>query len=226
MEHAQVRRVAVWSGAVRLTHWTIAVAALVLLATGAVLAGGVSGRPETLVSIHITVGYILILALAVRVYFLFFGTGADQWRDCVPAGTQWRLAAQTLRYYISWTRTPMPSYFAHNPLWGPVYLAFFTLLTAQSLTGVLIRLSYGAAHFAALSPYPATAPIPALHDLGASLIGGFCVAHVVAAFLHDWKGTGSEVSAMISGYKIFVSPPPPADLAARIRSHVSQRGKN
>ncbi|MCC6714137.1 MAG: hypothetical protein IT496_02825, partial [Gammaproteobacteria bacterium] len=49
-----------------------------------------------------------------------------------------------------------------------------------------------------------------LHRLGAKAIAAIAAAHVVAVALQDWRGEGSDVSAMISGYRIFRIHEPPA----------------
>lgn len=59
--------------------------------------------------------------------------------------------------------------------------------------------------------------LTAWHGLGYGIISTFMVLHILTVFLHDWKGTGSEVSAMISGYKIFVIRKQTLDTGAQKR---------
>ena len=54
--------------------------------------------------------------------------------------------------------------------------------------------------------------LPEWHAGLAWFTGGFSVAHVLSVFLHDARGTTSEISAMVNGHKIFLptrSPPSP-----------------
>jgi Ni/Fe-hydrogenase 1 B-type cytochrome subunit len=46
--------------------------------------------------------------------------------------------------------------------------------------------------------------LPSVHEFLASIILGFTVLHLVTVVLHDFKGTASDISAMINGYKVFV----------------------
>ena len=48
------------------------------------------------------------------------------------------------------------------------------------------------------------------------VIGGFSVTHVLSVFLHDARGTSSEISAMVNGHKIFLPARAPQELIARI----------
>jgi len=55
----------------------------------------------------------------------------------------------------------------------------------------------------------------ALHARLMEWIVVWCVFHVAAAILHDWRGEGSDTSALISGYRIF---PMTRDVAATPRA--------
>jgi len=101
-----------------------------------------------------------------------------------------------LRFYLSLGRNPMPSYYAHNPFWGPIYLLMFLVLLAQAASGLLVK--YQPDGILEWMPQ-----LKHLHDLGYGIIATFVPLHIVAVFLHDWKGEGAEISAMISGYKLF-----------------------
>jgi Ni/Fe-hydrogenase 1 B-type cytochrome subunit len=183
MRHEVVRRVRVWSSVVRTLHWAMALATLALAASGWLLAR-VPGEFPDLAEVHRNLGYLLVAALATRVYLLFFGRGPEHWRDFVPWPPQHRAAWQVLRFYLSLARAPLPAYFAHNPLWGPLYLLLYALLAVQGATGL--------------------AGLTGAHRLGFALVVGFSVAHVLASFLHDWKGGGADVSALINGYRVYL----------------------
>lgn len=180
----EIRRTKVWSGAVRLVHWVLVLAVLFLVATGWLLGQMLVVHESELAAAHVNTGYVVLAALGVRGYLLLIGRQAERWRAFIPDALGIRAMGAMLRFYLSWGRSPLPAYYAHNPLWAPVYLLFYVVLTLQAATGIL--------------------SLTAWHGLGYRVISAFVVLHILAAFLHDWKGTGSEVSAMISGYKIFV----------------------
>lgn len=180
-----VRRVLVWSGLVRALHWAMALCVLALIGSAWAMQRAPAELGAGASRLHRDVGYLLLAALAARAYLLLFGHRAEAWRDFVPWPPQHRAAVQMLRFYLSLGRAPLPAYYAHNPLWGPIYLAFLGLLVFQGATGLLGPAGWHAAAW--------------------PIVVGFTVLHVLAAFVHDWKGSGADVSAMINGHRVFVA---------------------
>jgi Ni/Fe-hydrogenase 1 B-type cytochrome subunit len=201
MLQPSIRRVMVWTAPLRLAHWLMAASVLALLATGVLM----TVAPDLRVAsrdYHYIAGYVLIIALALRLYLLLFAAGTAHWRDCLPRGPQLRAALVTLRFYFSFGRTPLPNWYAHNPLWGPVYLLLFALLLLQVVSGLAYTAPYLVGGLS----------LPVLHAGIAKFVAAFTVAHVAAVFLHDLKGDGGDVSAMINGHRVFVIRPPEPDV--------------
>lgn len=196
MQRREIQRVRVWPASVRLVHWTMALSVLALLLTGwAPDSGG--ELPSAAQDAHFFSGYVLLAALLWRIGLLLFARGTAHWRDCIPSGAQTRAALQTMQSYLTLGRVPLPRWYAHNPWWGPVYLLWFGLLLGQLASGLFLA-------FGPLEPHTASA----LHVAGAKLLAIFCAVHLVAVVFHELKGSGSDVSAMISGYRVFVPTPP------------------
>jgi Ni/Fe-hydrogenase 1 B-type cytochrome subunit len=199
-----IKRAHVWPGTVRAAHWIMALAVLVLIATGWVLGSALYGDTDALIEAHLTAGYVLAGALGLRAYRLFAGHGAERWRDLVPNALQAGAAGRTLRFYLTGTRSALPAYYAHNPLWGPLHLLVLIVLLAQCAAGIVMHLGYYRDVLATTAPWIFSLPLPEAHRMAAAVISAYAAAHVLAVFLHDWKGNGTEVSAMISGTKYFV----------------------
>lgn len=197
MTGESVRRVLVWGGLVRGLHWALAASVLVLLATGWLMTGSAPDLEGAAAEVHRNTGYVLLALLASRAYLLLFGQGPEHWRDFIPGPAQRRAAREQLRFYLTGTRAPLPAYYAHSPVWGPLHLALYGLLTFQAATGLLGLMGW----HAGMLP----------------VIGALAGLHVVAVFLHDWKGTGSDVSAMISGYRVFVVRRPESGAGAGVQ---------
>ena len=85
-------------------------------------------------------------------------------------------------------------WYAHNPLWAPVYLLVLIILVVQTLTGLLME-----THTVMWGFY-----LPSVHDVWSTVILVFACLHVIAVVLHDAKGTAADVSAMINGHRIFI----------------------
>lgn len=146
---------------------------------------------------HYIAGYTLLAALAIRLPLLVLGKGPAHVRDLLPGSEQRRAATQTLRFYLSLGRAPLPRWYAHNPLWGPLYLILLALLLIGVLTGLV--------HDSGASLAGASAAD--LHDAVAAVVPPLILAHVLAVILHDVRGSGSDVSAMINGHRIFIVEP-------------------
>jgi Ni/Fe-hydrogenase 1 B-type cytochrome subunit len=191
MESETICRVKIWSGWLRLAHWLIAGGVLFELASAWALAhDGID--PLFWYDWHIMIGQLTALAVALRVVLLFL-PGSSHWRALVPGRSDWRAVGQMLQFYISLARTPLPAWYAHNPLWKPLYLLVLAVLAASILTG-----QFRDAPWVVFGNAPGV-----LHAwLGGSL-ALFTVFHVIAVFLHDLRGKGALLSAMISGWRYF-----------------------
>jgi len=189
----QIRRVLVWSGWLRLSHAALGLATLVLLATGWLLASA-----PTLASassdVHYLAASILIAALALRLVIGFFGKGAERFEHMLPRQSELAAMRASLLFYLTIGKTPVPNWFAHNPLWKPVYLLLLMLLALSALTGWvmpemdMIGLLY----------------LPKVHEWLSNAIWVATLAHLFSVVLQDVKGRSADVSGMLSGYRFFV----------------------
>ncbi|HHJ36357.1 MAG TPA: cytochrome b/b6 domain-containing protein, partial [Gammaproteobacteria bacterium] len=100
---------------------------------------------------------------------------------------------QMIKFYISFSRYPLPNWYAHNPLWLPLYLLMFLVLAGCVISGLLYDTS--GSFF--------TLPMFELHGALASLIIFSSLLHIITVFLHDLKGKGAFISAMVNGFRYF-----------------------
>ena len=197
MNNNDIQRIPVWSRSLRITHWVMAAAVVVLILTG----WGMGSDPlqaSILLDDHYLAAAFLIPAFLLRLYLLFFGAGTDHISDCEPDMNRLRSALAVLKYYFTLGRSPLPNWYAHNPLWGPIYLLLFLFLLIQILSGALQQ-----SH-----PYLGMLNLHDVHIIGAYVITAFSMVHVLAVFLHDLGGSGSDISAMINGHRIFILKKP------------------
>jgi Ni/Fe-hydrogenase 1 B-type cytochrome subunit len=202
-----IRQVLIWSGWLRAAHWLIAMGVLFELFSAWTLLQGALD-PGFWRDWHVMIGQLVGLALLLRLALLF-APGSSHWRALLPKRTQWRAVAQTLKFYLSLTRTPLPAWYAHNPLWAPVYLLVLPLLAACLASGFLHDASVAVAGLA-----PA-----ALHAALGEALALFSLFHVLAAALHDWKGEGALISALLSGKRYFH-----VNRQQRIEDHIRGEG--
>ena len=190
-----IRRIAVWSGRLRLAHWALAGATLVLLATGWLIAKA-PALAESAVEIHYLGASVLIFALVLRLYLGVFGRGAERLEHLLPRAAESAAMRASLWFYLSLGKAAAPNWFAHNPLWKPLYLMLFVSLLFAALTGWLMP----------EAPLVGGLYLPAVHRWLAHWIGLLTVAHLFSVILQDVKGRSGDISGMFSGYRLFYVP--------------------
>lgn len=188
----QIRRVLVWSGWLRLAHWSLAGATLVLLATGWLVANSPSVAASA-AEIHYLGAGVLLAALALRLFLGLFGRGAERFAHMLPRAVERRAMRDSLLFYLSLGRAPLPNWFAHNPLWKPLYLLLLLLLALSVLTGWLMP----------EMPLLGRLYLPGVHARLADLVALLTIAHLYSVLLQDLRGRCADISAMLSGSRYF-----------------------
>ena len=191
MQQENIRYVLVWSGWLRLSHWLIT-AGILFQITSAWAIRHDNADYTFWLDWHLITGQVILMALALRVA-LFFFPGSSNWRAFIPEKSQLQAMLQMIKFYLSLARFPLPNWYAHNPLWLPLYLIMFIALAACSVTGLL--------HDSPKIIFSFT--MVKLHSALASMIIIFTIAHIASVFLHDLKGKGAFISAMVNGHRYF-----------------------
>jgi len=189
----QIRRVAVWSGWLRLIHWILALATLALLATGWLIANSPT-LADLAADVHLFAAGFLIAALILRFVLGFTGKGAERFEHMLPQRPDLDGMVASLLFYLSLGKAPLPNWFAHNPLWKPLYLILFVLLILAALTGWIMPERQLIGHLY----------LPKTHAWLGNAIGVVTLAHLFSVALQDIKGRSADISAMLSGYRFFV----------------------
>jgi len=192
MNDAEFKRILIWSGWLRLSHWSIALGTLAAGLTGWQLADRTAAL-QTVVDAHYYAGAVLVVGLILRLVLLFTGRQHERFAALWPASSEWRTVGAMLRFYLSLGRIPVPRWYGHNPLWKPVYLLVYAALLVQIVSGGLMQerdILWGFY-------------LPSLHAEAAQLLLWFSLVHVAAVALHDAKGKTADVSAIINGYRLF-----------------------
>ena len=188
----QIRRVAVWSGWLRITHGALALATLVLLATGWLVASSPM-LAEAAADIHYLAASVLIATLVLRIVLGLFGKGAERFEHMLPRRSELTGMRASLLFYLSLGKAPLPSWFAHNPLWKPIYLLLFILLALLALTGWLMP----------EMPVVGRFYLPRVHVWLSDAVAVLTMAHLFSVLLQDIKGRSADISAMLNGHRYF-----------------------
>lgn len=193
MKQPDIRRLPIWSKILRICHWSMAASVLTLMLTGWLIAW-VPEKAESLKDVHFVAAAILITAIVIRLWLLVFGQKNDSIQSLLPNKHQMRQGWQVLRAYITLGKIPLPKWYAHNPLWAPIYLVVYALLLLQICTGLLLLNDI---------TLLGTWSLRQSHLLGFQIISLFTLLHIAASFFHDAKGDGGDISAMINGQRTF-----------------------
>ena len=186
-----IKYIPVWSGWLRLSHWVIGFGVLFQIASAWAMANDYSHYPFWR-DWHLIVGQLALAALLLRIALLFT-TKAANWRNFILYPGQWPAALQTLKFYFSFTRSPLPGWHAHNPLWKPLYLLLLVLLALSAVSGLMLG----------NHDFLVGMSMRQLHLWLAGIITVLSLAHIATVLLHDWKAKGAFVSAMINGHRYF-----------------------
>lgn len=200
----QLQRIPVWPGLLRIVHWTLAASVSLLLLSGWLMGSGMVLNDRLyqflLEQIHLPAGHVLGVALAIRGWYLVADQRVDGWRALVPRAAQLQGMLMMLRFYASLGRGVLPGYYAHNPLWAPLYLLLLALLLVQLGTGLMLEFSKLRGLFSLSS-----VDLLHWHQALLAVVAWLTLAHVFTAFLHDLRGNGSDVSGIINGHRTFPS---------------------
>ena len=213
---SDIVRVYVWEVPVRVTHWLIAISIVLLSVTGFYI-----GRPYVTVPgpagqsfvmgwmkvLHGYAAYAFIVAVLVRIIWMFTGNKYSRWDKFVPVQRS-RIHGlwPTVKFYLFALRKP-PGFVGHNPVAGATYTLVFGLYFVAILTGLMLRGADAAPDsflrwFTSLSPVVGGLYLARwIHHIVMWLLLGFAVHHVYSAVLMSTVEANATMESIFSGYK-------------------------
>ncbi|HUZ78350.1 MAG TPA: Ni/Fe-hydrogenase, b-type cytochrome subunit [Chloroflexota bacterium] len=206
-------RVYVWEVPVRLVHWTIFFALIVLSVTGYylynpffVVRGQTAYTLATMRFIHEVTAFVFTAAFLVRIYWFFVGNDYARWKAFIPITRQQRRGVgEMLKYYL-FLRWMAPDEVGHNPLAASVYLLIYVLFLVQILTGfALYQWLLGSGPLTAMFGWlPRLINIQYLretHFLLMFIFFAFTIHHVYSALLVSLEAANGLMGSIMSGHK-------------------------
>ena len=215
------KRVYVWESAVRVFHWSNALAMLVLGVTGVIIS-----NPPAIMSgaeasdqywfgitrfIHFTAAYIFTFSMIYRLIWSFMGNKYANWRAFFPYT---RKGMKNLMHVIKidvFLRNPKHQDYSgisvgHNALAAISYSLLFLLMAIQIFTGFGLYSDNATWFFPKLFSWVVPllggdAQARLIHHIIMWLMAMFVVIHVYLVMYHDWLEERGEVSSMFGGYK-------------------------
>ena len=138
-------RVYVWELPVRVAHWLIMLALVVLSVTGyyiyhpfVISIGRASYVMGTMRFTHVVAGSVFLAFVLLRIYWMFRGNRWAHWDQFVPTRRErWKDLIETTRFYSFLRWRPVPN-IGHNALAGAAYSVVYALALVEILTGLAL----------------------------------------------------------------------------------------
>ena len=216
-----LKSIYVWEAPVRIWHWMMTLAMIVLVATGLLIAyppPGLEGEASEhflfgyIRFAHFTAGYVLAVFWLLRVYWAIVGNKYARQLFLVPLHSKawWQEFANDLRTYAFLPAKPL-RFAGHNPM---AQFAMFFMLTLGSLFMLLtgfalysegLGIDSWAGHlFGWVLPLlGGSQAVHTWHHLCMWLLVMFTTVHLYMVFRQDITTKESILSTMISGYRTF-----------------------
>ena len=187
-EPGQAVAVPVWDWPVRVSHWTIVVLVVALIATGKV--------GNDALAWHMRCGQLLLVVLLFRIAWGFAGSGNARFASFV------RGPAAVARYARSLLHGPHEVHATHNPLGGWMVIALLLAMLVQAGTGLVTQDDIGnEGPLVRLVSEGLSASAGYVHRRVWWLVTGLAVVHVLAVVLYAAILRDDLVRPMFTGEK-------------------------
>ncbi|MFT5132556.1 MAG: Ni/Fe-hydrogenase 1 B-type cytochrome subunit [Gammaproteobacteria bacterium] len=239
-DHKAVKHYHVWDRTVRVFHWINVLCVTALIGIGMVILNSksldISNEGKILLkTIHVYVGYVLVLNLSWRFTWCFFGNRYSRWVSILPFSKDY---FTSLRSYIQGLKNnKAPDYLGHNPIGRLMVALLFFLLASQAITGLILAgtdlymppfgheiskwVGEDQDKLALIKPYSTEninaeryknmrdfrKPIITLHYYIFYVILLSIVFHIAGVVISELRERSGLISAMITGRKVFKNKP-------------------
>lgn len=182
------RRVRVWDLPTRIFHWLLVLAVAVALGTGFI-------APEWWLGLHRAAGYAIILLLAFRLVWAFYGSEYSRLTCFIRAS----------RHFGDYLRGLLlmrpPHYVGHNPVGALMVFALFTVLTALVVSGLLVE---GGEEklgpLAGFVTYQTGSAAKGLHRILVYLLLAMILVHITGVLVESRLQRASLIRGMVTGW--------------------------
>ena len=204
-----------WSGPMRINHWAVAIAIVVLIVTGFYIADPFTiSSGETVDKffmgnvrfVHILFGTFLIFLSIWRLYLAFFSRFHADWRDFL-AWTDIKALIEQIKFYLLISEHPEKKYL-YGPMQALAYMGCWFMVVVIIVTGLIMM---GAGYHAGLTSMVSfvlkpienllggLAMVRYIHHVFTWLFILFIVVHIYMAFWYDDVLKQGTVSSMVGG---------------------------
>lgn len=206
-------RTYVWEKPVRISHWLMFFSFIALSVTGLYMHRPfliATGRASFLMArmrfVHVVSGFVLIAAIALRMYWFFKGNFWSRWSSYVPIHReQWKGIGEVLEFYSFMSFDPGRRV-GHNPLAALSYVIIYLLIVVEIITGVVLYsqvLGNPALHYFTdwLPLLISVSYLRLLHYFLTFVFFAFIMFHVYASILVSLEEENGLLDSIFSGWK-------------------------
>lgn len=210
----EIVTVKVWDRPVRVIHWVLFAAVIVLSVTGFYIGSPYikQGGSSTgylmgyMRYVHAVAAWVFTLCVVSRIAWAFLGNRWARWDQFIPVNRNRRhWGRETFKYYIFMRDEPPPAV-GHNPLAGLTYVVVYLMFLFQIVSGLALQSLADPGGWKAvlggwLFDVMSLQQVRLLHHLVMWTTMGFVIHHVFSAILVDMEERSGLVSSIITGYK-------------------------
>lgn len=205
---------------VRIWHWSMFFAILVLIPTGYIIGKpwhSLDGNPTYLFYMgytrmaHFIAGFVLLIGFLWRIGYAFIGNWFSRQIFVIPIWQKawWKDLLGDIRWYLFLERSPAP-HLGHNPLAQLGMGTCVTLIVLMVITG--FGMFVQTSEVAVLQPFRAVINVVywaggdgqdlhSWHRLGMLLLMAFIIIHLYMVIREEIMGKTTLVSTMFNGYR-------------------------
>jgi Ni/Fe-hydrogenase 1 B-type cytochrome subunit len=214
-----VERLYIWELPVRLTHWLIFFAIVVLAATGYYIGHpfiSVAGPARdhfvmgTVRVVHLYAAIVFALSVLVRIYWMFAGNGYARLTQLIPLSRERFRSFWEAAMFYAFMRREAEQCAGHNALAGTTYAMIFVVYLLMIATGLTLY-TVDASPSSPFQVFKFLIPLfdglqiaRLIHHIGMWIVLMFAVIHIYFVLLGSIAERIGTVDSIVSGYK-FVS---------------------
>ena len=237
---SELKSYKVWDRTTRVFHWINAICFFLMVILGTAIlnreAFDVSDQGTVLLkTLHVSVGYVLVLNLLWRLFWTFIGGRYARWAAILPGRTGY--LADLKSYLSALAAGRRRQYIGHNPIGRISVTLLLTLLTVQATTGLVLAgtdiyfpplggwisewIAAPGVDPADVVPYlPETydaaayqemrnfrAPFVLIHETNFFILATLALIHIIGVIFTEIREGGGLISAMITGRKVLDTLP-------------------
>ncbi len=206
--------VRVWDRPVRIIHWVLFAAVIVLSVTGFYIGspfirqgGNSTGYLMGWMRFtHAVAAWVFILSIVSRIIWAFMGNQWARWQQFIPIDKERRRwSRETFKYYIFLRDAPPPAV-GHNPLAGLTYTFVYLMFFVQIFTGLALQSLSDPGGWKGTTAgwvfnFMSLQGVRLLHHMIMWTTIGFVIHHLFSVILVDMEERSGLTSSIITGYK-------------------------